>query len=249
MTRLRHELLEVAASHDRLLRWLVAVGAPALAALPLAAVMPRGPITAAQGLATMAVTLLVGMAVGFVSRSRWAMLVAPLAFATAYELVRLGTDGPTVDGIHGSTYGLIALMVGRGIHGLLALLPMLLGCALGVGLARRRGEDRAAAGRRGLYARRGVAALTAVALVVLAVGVARPASTDPIPGPDGEPLSGSIAELTRVEIGGHELALLIRGRSIANPVLLFLAGGPGGSELGTMRRHLEALEQDFVVAT
>jgi pimeloyl-ACP methyl ester carboxylesterase len=32
-------------------------------------------------------------------------------------------------------------------------------------------------------------------------------------------------------------------------VLLFLAGGPGGSELGAMRRHLEVLEQDFVVVT
>src|SRR5215207_8873019 len=46
------------------------------------------------------------------------------------------------------------------------------------------------------------------------------------------------AELTRVEIGGHDLAMMIRGHSSDNPVLLFLAGGPGGTELGAMRRHL-----------
>jgi pimeloyl-ACP methyl ester carboxylesterase len=42
---------------------------------------------------------------------------------------------------------------------------------------------------------------------------------------------------------------MIRGRSADNPVLLFLAGGPGGSELGAMRRHSQTLEHDFVVAT
>ena len=52
-----------------------------------------------------------------------------------------------------------------------------------------------------------------------------------------------------MEIGGHDLALMIRGRSAENPVLLFLAGGPGGSELGAMRRHSQALEDDFVVVT
>jgi pimeloyl-ACP methyl ester carboxylesterase len=52
-----------------------------------------------------------------------------------------------------------------------------------------------------------------------------------------------------VEIGGHDLALMIRGRSVNKPVLLFLAGGPGGSELGAMRRHSQALEDDFVVVT
>ena len=32
-------------------------------------------------------------------------------------------------------------------------------------------------------------------------------------------------------------------------MLLFLAGGPGGTELGAMRHHGEALEEDFVVVT
>jgi proline iminopeptidase len=226
----------------------IAVGAAAILAL----LMPRGPITTTEALTTMAAGLLIGVAAGLTMRSRWAMLLAPLAFVGAYELVRLGTDGPTVDGIQLSMYGLLAFAVGRGIHGVLALLPMLLGGALGAGIARRITEGppvrRGWAGA-GRYARRGVAALVGVGLLALAVAIARPATTDPILGPDGQPLAGSIAELTRVEIGGHDLAMMIRGRSSESPVLLFLAGGPGGSELGAMRRHLETLEQDFLVVT
>jgi len=236
---------------DPWLRRLITIAVPALVALPLAIVMPRGPISAAGAFVTLVLGLSAGLIAGFVSRSRWAMLVAPLAFAVTYELVRLGTDGPTVDGIHFSTYGLLALVVGRGIHGLLALLPMVLGAALGAAFARRSdgGTPQRGGPRAGLYVRRGAVALAGVALVVLAVGIARPASTDRIVGFDGKPLPGSIAELTRVEIGGQELAMMIRGHSTESPVLLFLAGGPGGSELGAMRRHLEALERDFVVVT
>jgi len=62
-------------------------------------------------------------------------------------------------------------------------------------------------------------------------------------------VAGSVAELTNLDVGDHDLAVMIRGRSTRNPVLLFLAGGPGGSELGAMRRHSQALEEDFVVAT
>ena len=64
-----------------------------------------------------------------------------------------------------------------------------------------------------------------------------------------EPVQGSIAALTSIDVNGHELALMIRGHDTDNPVLLFLAGGPGGSELGAMRDHLATLEEDFSVAT
>jgi pimeloyl-ACP methyl ester carboxylesterase len=94
-----------------------------------------------------------------------------------------------------------------------------------------------------------VAALATAGLVVVSVGIARPAGTAAIRGPDGNVLPGSIAELTQVDVGGHSLAMMIRGNDIDNPVLLFLAGGPGGTELGAMRRHAQALEEDFVVAT
>jgi pimeloyl-ACP methyl ester carboxylesterase len=211
---------------------VLALAVTALAAVIFGRWLPRGPITAFDGITMMIASLGVGVLSGVAFRSKWAVLAAPLVFSVVYELARIGTDGPTVDGIHLSTYGVMAFVVGRGVIALLALAPMVFGAAIGTGIVHRR-----------------VAILGGLALILLAVAVIRPAGTDQITGPDGKPLPGSIAELTRTTIGDKDLALMLRGRNKQNPVLLYLAGGPGGSELGAMRRHLEELEQDFVVAT
>ena len=237
---------------DRRVRVTLGVVVPAMWALIAGWWIPRGPLTTVQVVAGMALGLVVGAVVGRVLRTRWAMLVAPVVFAVVFELTRIGTDGPTVDAPAVSTYGILALVVGRGFHGLVALTPMVLGAALGAGAARRRAA--AAAGEPGnrtggQYVRGAVAAVTGVALIVLAALVARPATTDPIVDESGDEVAGSIAELTTVEAGGKELGLMIRGTSTDNPVVLFLAGGPGGSERGAMRNHLEALEDTFTVVT
>lgn len=234
--------------------WGVALGTPAVYGLLAGVWTPRGPHTTVEALAAMLLPLGAGLVAGWALRSRWAMLVGAVVFMGVFELTRLGTTGPTVDEINlGSELGIAAFLTGRGVHGLLVLTPMLLGTAIGAGLARRTTSSQAGP-RTGmqnvsLWLRRSVAIGTGLALVVLAALVPRPAGTDPILTADGEPVPGSVAELTELEIGGHGLALMIRGRSVDNPVLLFLAGGPGGSELGAMRRHSEALESDFVVAT
>ena len=209
--------------------------------------MPRGPLTTSQALGSLVISLFVGVNAGLVTRSRWAMLGTPVVFAVVYELVRSGTDGPTVDGVYFSLYGLIAFVVGRGFHTLVSLLPMLLAAAVGAGLARS--MTTTSSGGAGRYPRRGVAVVTALGLVALAVGIARPANTATIVDGDGNEMTGSIAELTTVDINGHELAMMIRGHSLENPVLLFLAGGPGGSEMGAMRNHLPELEEHFTVVT
>jgi pimeloyl-ACP methyl ester carboxylesterase len=214
---------------------------------------PRGPVTTPQALATIGICLAVGAFAGLVMATRWAALLVPAVAITTFELVRAGTSGPLVDGINlGSPFGIIAFALGRGLHTVFAILPMLFGVALGAGLARYLDTERRVPsgwGRSGLAVRRASTALVGVALIAIVVGVGRPASTDPITGLDGRTLAGSVAELTRVRAGGHDLSVMIRGRDVSNPVLLFLAGGPGGGEMGAMRRHGQGLEREFTVAT
>lgn len=190
-------------------------------------------------------SLALGLVVGWASRSRWSIAVAPLLFVGVVELVRIDVVGPTVDAISTSTYGVLALVAGRGVHGLLTVFPMALGAGLGAGLARRAtGLERSSG-----WVGRGVAIVAGLALVALVAGLVRPASTAAITGPDGDVLPDSIAELTTVDVDGKDLGLMIRGHDVDNPVLLFLAGGPGGSERGAMRNHLAGLEEHVTVVT
>ncbi len=224
----------------------VAAGVAAGAGLISAWLTPRGPITTTQTLISMLAALVVGLLAGFAMGNRWSLLVAPVVFVVVFELARRGVNGPTVDAIHlNSTYGIIAFVLGRAAHGLFVLAPMILGSVYGVWLSTRLGGEAAAPMGVIGWTLTGLATL---ALLVIAAFVARPAATYPIVGPDGGPLPGSIAELITVPIGGHEQALMIRGRDVDNPVLLFLAGGPGGTEIGAMRADV-SLEQDFVVVT
>jgi pimeloyl-ACP methyl ester carboxylesterase len=73
------------------------------------------------------------------------------------------------------------------------------------------------------------------------------ASTPPILDANGNPVPNSIAVLEKVKLGGSEEWITIRGKDSRNPVLLFLAGGPGGSQLVTGRRALAELEDHFIV--
>ncbi len=233
-------------------RWLSAGFSVVLAALSgwlVAQVMPHGPATATQALMVMLAGLAVGLVAGLVMRSYWALLLAPLAYIAAVEAARLEAVGPTVDAIRlDETYGILALILGRGFHGLVGLLPMLVGAGAGVKLARLwSGKTAQPARSTGAVGRWLPLALAAAALLALAVLIAWPASTPPILDADGKPLPGSVAEVTTLPIGGKEQGVMIRGRSVENPVLLYLAGGPGQSSLPHPRVIFQALEEDFII--
>jgi pimeloyl-ACP methyl ester carboxylesterase len=225
------------------------VAAAALAAgfgLASAWLTPRGPTTTSQAFVSMAIALAIGIGAGLAMGNRWSLLITPGVFVIVLEIARIGVVGPTVDAINfGSFYGIVAFVLGRVVHGILVLWPMILGAGFGVAMASRLGNE--AAGPMGTTGW-ALSGLTTVALAAVAIFIAMPASTAPILGPDGEPLEGSVAELTTVSIGGHDLTMMIRGQSVDNPVLLYLAGIPGGTDLGAMRRDT-TLEQDFVVVT
>ena len=57
----------------------------------------------------------------------------------------------------------------------------------------------------------------------------------------------SISELRQVTLNGRKEWISIRGQDKNNPVLLFLAGGPGGSQMAAVRHDLSELEEHFVV--
>jgi proline iminopeptidase len=103
--------------------------------------------------------------------------------------------------------------------------------------------------RSGLWTRRVITVLLVVGLLGLTAVILRPASTEQLLGDDGRHGSGGGAELTRGAVGGHDLAMMIRGADVRNPVLLYLAGGSGGTDIAAMRRHGQLLEEDFTVAT
>ncbi|OJT18855.1 hypothetical protein BO221_39780 [Archangium sp. Cb G35] len=63
----------------------------------------------------------------------------------------------------------------------------------------------------------------------------------------GRPVSEGIASLEQVRLGGVEQWLLIRGRSLHNPLLLYLSGGPGTSEMAWVRHFNAPLEEHFTV--
>jgi proline iminopeptidase len=233
-------------------RWAAVVGLAGGSGLAVAWAAPRGPVIDAQAFGLLVLAPLTGGIAGFVTRSRWAILVAPAAHLLAFEIGRFGVVGPTVTAVRlDGMFQLLAFLSGCGVYALLALLPMALAASLGAALARRRlGEPR----RRHsllaiswLFGRLIVTAMTAFAVLVLAWGIAQPAHTAPILGLNGRPLPGSIATLEPVQIGGHEQWLSIRGHNTANPVLLHLAGGPGDSDIGDASPSFRDVERDFTV--
>lgn len=84
-----------------------------------------------------------------------------------------------------------------------------------------------------------------IAFIVWRVG--QRSSTLPITDASGQPLAGSIAALESITLGGTQQWITLRGKDRSKPVLLYLAGGPGGSDLAWTRKYLVTLEDDFVI--
>ena len=219
--------------------------------MALLLLLPRGPVTAAQALVAVFASLGLGVFAGYVMRSRWAMLVAPVVVAVAFELRWVWLDGPTVDAPRfDSTFGLLAILLGRGFFFFVCTVPMLLGVAVGAAGARRHAQvvpSPRLRSRIGRDVRRGVAIVVAVGVGVLVFFIARPGTTPPITDARGNVVSGSIATLEKVDLPGGEQWISIRGYSEENPVLLYLHGGPGQSGMPFTRFLYSDIARDFVV--
>jgi pimeloyl-ACP methyl ester carboxylesterase len=184
---------------------------------------PRGPLTITQALCSVAISAAIGLAAGRLAQSRWVLLAVPFAFVAALELARAGVPGPSAEAPHASLFGVLTLLAGRGVQAVLTLLPMVLGEVVGRGVTGRLKQI--------------LVALPTAGLLLFTAAAAVPARTAAI--------KGGVAELATV--GG--LGVMIRGAREDLPVLLYVPGAPGGSELGAVRARLGALERRFVMAT
>lgn len=59
--------------------------------------------------------------------------------------------------------------------------------------------------------------------------------------------NSSISELRKVEINGTSLEVMIRGCDKANPVVIFVHGGPCCSEIPYVRKYQNLLERNFTI--
>lgn len=234
-------------------RLVWAAGAALAFGLLAGVIWPRGPLTTAAALAVLAVSLPAGWVLGRWAGSRWLIALAPVAFGVGVELSG-GGAGPTVGLPDTATsWGVIAAIAGRALWWLVAALPIALGAAFGAGRARKLrtaagGEPPAAGAPRAVARALGRVAAGLATLVVLLVAwqLLRPASVPPLPAAAG---GEAIAELVQVPVaGGAKVWVSLRGQDRDAPIVLYLPGGPGQSDLGLGRALLEPLTEDFVVA-
>ena len=204
-------------------------------------IAPRAAATTGQALAVMAVALLAGTVGGCLARSRWVLPLQVLAWIVAVELGRLGAAVPSLAVRFDTVYGVIAFVITRGIDGLLLLPPMATGVLLGIAIGRRLTGTGQASRRPPVGS-----IMVAAGTLGLALLVAWPASTPPVSGADGGPARDGIAELATVRLGGTDQAVMIRGASPDKPVLLYLSGGPGQSDLALARVLSSPWTGDFV---
>ena len=86
--------------------------------------------------------------------------------------------------------------------------------------------------------------VVALAVAALAALFLIPGSTPPI---DTRRHPHGLAVLEDISVNGTRQWVLIRSEDVANPVVLFVHGGPGTSQLTLMRKNTQPLERHFTV--
>lgn len=94
-----------------------------------------------------------------------------------------------------------------------------------------------------------ISILVGILLIIVIGGfiTQRLVRTPQFKNPDGTLRLNSIAEFRRVSINGDSHAILIRGKDLNNPILLFLHAGPCLSETGLMRNFNSELEDHYTM--
>jgi len=91
------------------------------------------------------------------------------------------------------------------------------------------------------------AMLAAAALFALSIVINSPGEPEEFLNGDGTRMENSISEKIFVEINGVQQGMFLRGKDAANPVLLFVHGGPCFPEYFLFDRYETGLEDAFTV--
>jgi len=87
--------------------------------------------------------------------------------------------------------------------------------------------------------------LTPIVLLILATAACSNLAT--VRNEEGVPLTLAVSEMERVTLGDTEQWIYVQGTDATNPVLLWLDGGPGGTEVGWVRSYLGPLHEHFTI--
>jgi pimeloyl-ACP methyl ester carboxylesterase len=106
-----------------------------------------------------------------------------------------------------------------------------------------------------IWRSRGMRGMTMVVLIVVAVLLVAlgylvaisPGRPAPLRDADGMVIPGSLSERVTIRIGGVPQSMIIQGVDPANPVLLFVHGGPGMPEFFMEQDYPTGLEQHFTM--
>ncbi|MBJ8053489.1 alpha/beta hydrolase [Bacillus cereus] len=80
-----------------------------------------------------------------------------------------------------------------------------------------------------------------ITILLLIIALLFPTWTSQIKG------NNSISTLEQVEINGSDHEIMIRGKDKSNPVIIFVHGGPGSSEIPYAQKYQDLLEDKFTV--
>ncbi|GAA3411613.1 alpha/beta fold hydrolase [Paenibacillus hodogayensis] len=80
-----------------------------------------------------------------------------------------------------------------------------------------------------------------IIVLLLAIGLVFPTWTPRIEG------DNSISLLKQIEINGTDHEVMIRGVDRRNPIVIFVHGGPGCSEIPYVRKYQDLLEKNFTI--
>ena len=88
--------------------------------------------------------------------------------------------------------------------------------------------------------------LVIIAVIIISVKVLTSGKSLAIKDENGYIKKKSIVELEKIEIGGMDQWILVRGNNRNNPILLWLHGGPGAAQM-PVYKYTADLEKEFVV--